>query len=112
MEGLRNNSGSVRAGKRQKAVLLGEAVTELMERTVTPGYQRFALLQQAWAELVPAAIVEHTRLADYSGGMLTVSVDSPAYMYELRLCRVELLKALRGQCGRLKTKYIKFVVDG
>jgi len=112
VEGLRNNSGFVRAGKRRQAVRLGEAVTELMERSVTPGYRRFVLLQQAWVELVPAAIAEHTRLADYSGGLLTVSVDSPAYMYELQLCRAELLQALRGHCGRLKPNRIRFVVDG
>lgn len=112
MEGLSGDSGSLRAGKRRQAVRLGELVTELMERSVTPGYQKFALLQQAWAELVPAAIAEHARLVDYSGGLLTVSVDSPAYMYELQLCRAELLQALRGRCGHLKPKSIKFVVDG
>jgi len=109
VEGLRNSSG---AGKRRQAVRLGEVVADLMERSVTPGYQRFALLQQTWVELVPAAIAEHTRLADCSGGLLTVSVDSPAHMYELQLCRVELLRALRERCGRLKPKRIKFVVDG
>jgi len=112
VEGLSDGDGSLRTAKRRQAVRLGELVTELMEHSVTPGYQRFALLQKAWAELVPAAIAEHARLVDYSGGLLTVSVDSPAYMYELKLCRAELLQALREHCGRSKPKRIKFVVDG
>ena len=41
-------------------------------------------LSEAWDEVIPEEIAQHTALEGYRGGVLTVLVDSAAHRYQLR----------------------------
>jgi hypothetical protein len=78
--------------------------------SVSSRYERFAPVAKLWNQLLPAELSKHCRVADISAGQLMVYVDSSAYVYELRLCKPELLKQLQEQCPRARIKEIKFAV--
>jgi len=89
---------------------LGQALSDLMQRQISPQQARFEPLSQTWEYLLPEQLRRHCRIVDISGGQLKVSVDSPAYLYELKLCSSELIEQLRQQCPKAKIKNIKFAV--
>ena len=61
------------------------------KRQVARPHKQLEKLVELWAELVPAELAAHTRLAGLSRGVLHVEVDSPAHLYELdRLLRCGL----------------------
>lgn len=68
-------------------------------------FKQFGDLTALWQEKVPAPLQEHTRLDRLSRGVLHVSVDSSAHLYELdRLLRSglerELIQNHRGPAFR------------
>ena len=82
------------------------------KREVARPFKQLEGLAQHWQNLVPPDLLPHTRLNGLARGVLTVSVDSSASLYELdRLLRggleTELVKAHRGPAMRR----IKLVVD-
>lgn len=91
-------------------VSLGEAVRQLMDEQVAPRQAKFGGVSELWKQLLPPELSRHCEIADISGGQLKVQVDSPSYMYELRLCGSQLLAELQRQCPRARLKNIKFVV--
>ena len=102
--------------KRQKqrhpdgAVRLGDIAKELLENQISPKQARFGSIPEIWRQLLPDELRRHCKIAGISGGQLKVSVDLPAYKYELQLCSSELLSELQQQCPRAHIKKIKFVV--
>lgn len=65
------------------------------QRDVAKPHKQLGALSELWRDLVPDALVGHTRLDDLSRGILRVSVDSSAHLYELdRLLRSGLEKQL------------------
>lgn len=91
-------------------VRLGDVLQEVLTEQISPLQARFGDLADAWGEIVPGELYEHCEIIDARGGELKVCVDSPAYMYELRLCSSELLEELQRQCPQARLKRIKFVV--
>ena len=91
-------------------VRLGDTLTELMNNQISPMQARFALLADIFSQLLPVELARHCTLSDVSGGQVKVLVDSPVYLYELKLCGCELLEELQRLCPRVKIKKIKFVV--
>ncbi len=89
---------------------LGDLVEQVIERGVVPRQVRFGRLAEVWGGLLPVELRRHCRIADVSGGLVRVLVDSPSYVYELQLCCGELLEGLQRQCPRLRIKKIKFAV--
>lgn len=96
--------------KPRSATRLSDTVSELMDNRISPAQARFSSIVQLWNELLPAELARHCKLADISGGQLKVLVDSPVYMYELRLCSRRLLEELQRHCPRARIKDIKPVV--
>jgi len=94
----------------EPAVRLGEAVAEVMARRIGPQQRKFGPVAQMWEELLPEQLRGHCRISDVTGGQLQVVVDSPAYLYEMRLCCKELLEQLNAQCPRAPITAIKPVV--
>ena len=105
--------GAVKWQRKQyldKAVRLGDVTRELMENRISPQQARFGPIADLWNQLLPDELRRHCKIADISSGQLKVLVDSPSYMYELRLCGSDLLGELQQQCPRAHIKKIKFVV--
>ena len=68
-------------------------------------------ISEAWATLVPADILSHTRLEKLNRGVLTVTVDNSAALYELdRQLRSGLQKQLREASKGSNINRIKLVV--
>jgi predicted nucleic acid-binding Zn ribbon protein len=89
---------------------LSDVVVELLDNRISPTQVRFSSIVQLWNELLPAELARHCRLVDISGGQLKVLVDSPVYMYELRLCSRQLLDELQRRCPRARIKDIKSII--
>ena len=65
------------------------------KREVEKPHKQLAKLIDLWSELVPRELAEHTRLDALQRGVLRVSVDSSAQLYELdRLLRSGLEQTL------------------
>ncbi len=96
--------------KPNKTVRLGDVVKQLVENQVSPRQAKFEIIAEVWSRLLTADLRRHCEIADISGGQLKVLVDSPSYVYELRLCGSELLEELQQQCPRAQIKKIKFVI--
>jgi len=70
-------------------------LSEQFKREVAKPYKQLGDLAELWAELVPARLVERSRLIGLSRGVLHVEVDNPAAHFEIdRLLRGGLQKQL------------------
>jgi hypothetical protein len=59
-------------------------------------HRRLGALMDLWQELVPPDLAQHTKLTNFRGSVLNVTVDSASISYELdRLLRDGLLAQLR-----------------
>lgn len=96
--------------KSDRTVRLGDAVQQFLAEQVSPRQARFGAVAELWSRLLPAELRRHCEIVDVSDGQLKVSVDSPAYKYELQLCSSELLEELQRQCPRARLTKIKFIV--
>jgi len=92
------------------ATRLGDTLSQLMDSRISPQQSRFSSIVELWSQLLPPELYRHCKIADISGNLLKVQVDSPAYMYELRLCSFELLEQLQCQCPLARIKKIKFTI--
>lgn len=90
---------------------VGDVVQTFVTKWVSPRQARFGAVVEVWSRLLPVELYRHCEIVDISGGQLKVKVDSPAYKYELQLCRAELLKELQQQCPKARLTEIKFVFD-
>ena len=89
---------------------LKNGVDRFMRRVVIPRRKKLSQLGDAWRELLPAEIVEHSCLESFRGGQLRVLVDSAAHMAELNLLiREGLSEQIRQMCPNLPLSKIKLV---
>jgi len=98
------------AKRRDRTTRLGEVVKTMMDRQVEPRHKKFGSLGEVWEQLLPLELSGHCELVGASGGQLKVRVDSPAHMYELKLCSSELVSELQERCPRAGIRNIKFVI--
>lgn len=98
------------AGTSERTVRLADVVQEVLEDRILPQQSRFSSVMDAWQDLVPAELKQHSRVVDLVAGVLKVMVDSPAYVYELQLCRSALLNELQQQCPQAGIKGIQLAV--
>lgn len=76
---------------------LGDAVGDFLER-LAPVHVRCDSLAEAWETLLPAPMRKHCRIESVVGGAVRIVVDAASYMYELQLCKAELLTELQRLC--------------
>ncbi len=76
---------------------LGDAVGDFVER-LAPLHARCGSLTEAWETVLPAPMRQHCRIVSVVGGSLRIVVDAASYMYELQLCKAELLTELQRLC--------------
>jgi hypothetical protein len=110
IERLQNILEYRRTGKSYGAAHLGRVAQQLLEERISPQQVKFSQVDEIWRELLPVELYQHCEIVGISGGQLDVRVDSPAYVYELRLCSSELLSELQRQCPRVRLTRIKFTV--
>lgn len=103
---LTEKAARYRAARRPAAI--GELLRGYMENRVRPRQQDFAIVKEAWDQVVPAAMAGVCRLGDVENGRVRVLVGSPPYRYQLQMCAGELLKELQNRCGRKTVRQIKF----
>jgi hypothetical protein len=97
--------------KRKKDTVrpLGELIQRMIQ-TVRPVQQAALTLQQAWGQLLPEALTQHSRVHQLRGGRLTVAVDSAAHLQELSmLVRGGLVEQLRQMCPNARLQEIRLV---
>ena len=110
IERLQNTLEFRRERKPYGAVSLGRVAQQLLAERISPQQARFSQVDEVWRELLPAELHAHCQIVGLAGGQLDVQVDSPSYVYELQLCRSELLTELQRQCPRARLTRIKFTV--
>ena len=101
--------------RRSEPTPLADALVKMMEPRHTGISQRYeaaSQLSEVWAQLLPPEMVQHCRVVDLSAGQLTVEVDSPSYMYELRISSHQLVEHLRLRCPQAKLRAIKITLAG
>jgi hypothetical protein len=76
---------------------LADAIGDFVER-LAPMPERCDSVTQAWENVLPAALRKHCRIESVTGGCVKVAVDGASYMYELQLCKAELLTELQRLC--------------
>jgi hypothetical protein len=91
-------------------VKLADAIKGIMDRRISPCQKRFAVVAEAWERILPQSLRSHCRMTDIAGGTIKVKVDSPVYLYELRLCEKPVLEQLQQDCPRAKIRKIQFTV--
>jgi predicted nucleic acid-binding Zn ribbon protein len=52
-------------------------------------------LQQIWSNLLNEKELQHTRIFSVEEGTLRVNVDSPAWLYQMKMKRNELIRRLK-----------------
>ena len=77
---------------------------------LAPIQQRCDSLSDAWEQILPAPLREHCRIVAITSGCLKVATDSPSYMYELQLCKIELLKELQRLCPGAVVRRLQFTM--
>ncbi|MCL2700067.1 MAG: DUF721 domain-containing protein [Phycisphaerae bacterium] len=79
-------------------VPLSGPLSLLMKRSLAKRVRQLGALASVWDELVPATIRDHTALEGFSGGTLTVTVDSASHRFQLQtLLAAGLLKQLQSR---------------
>lgn len=76
---------------------LADAIGDFVER-LAPMPARCDSVTQAWESVLPAAMRTHCRIESVTGGCVKVAADGASYMYELQLCKAELLAELQRLC--------------
>jgi len=69
-------------------------------------------IEGALAGLLPPALRAHCRLGGVTGGSVKLVVDSASYMYELQLCKSELLMELQQLCPSARLRRIQVTMTG
>ncbi|MFH1614730.1 MAG: DUF721 domain-containing protein [Planctomycetota bacterium] len=77
---------------------------------IAPVQGRFTRVIEVWESLLPRELSKHCRLAGISAGTLDILVSSPVYLYEINLCRDELLQQLQSRCPKARITGIRLSV--
>ena len=101
--------------RRSQPAPLAEALAEIMQLPKTglsSRHEAASRLNEAWSQLLPVEMIKRCRIADLAAGVLTVEVDSPSYMYELRISSHQLVEHLQRECPEAKLRAMKIVLAG
>ena len=78
---------------------MAEALDGFVER-LAPVHAKCSSVAEAWDMILPMNLREHCWIGSITGGSVKVVVDTASYMYELQLCKDELLLELQRLCPR------------
>ncbi len=105
-----NIAGRRKVDEPEVTCSVGQVAKQFLGEQVEPKQAVYGAVIEVWNELLPAELAEHCRIADITGGQITVAVDSPSYRYELNLCSMDILKELQTQFPGSRLKKIKFSI--
>ena len=94
----------------ENVTLLSEVLGPMVHERLGARYELSVKLQRCWDEILPPGLAEHCRIEEFSAGVLTVLVEAPAFMHELRLCREQLREELNASVPGAKIKEIKLSI--
>jgi hypothetical protein len=95
---------------KRKTKELSQCVDTFMRRKVYPRQKKFSGLAQAWQELLPNELIDHSCLDSFQAGRLQVLVDNASYLFEMDLLIKEgLVDHLREKCPKSGLSEIKLV---
>ena len=100
-----------RKPKRYQAKLLGEAAGRIFEKEISPKHARYEKISHIWEELLPRELAKHCWIDNFVGGQLQVKVETPAHLYELKMCSESLLEELNRNIGGARIRKIKLALD-
>ena len=87
---------------------LSDYVKKFVSKEITPRQKKLSRLGQAWQQLLPVELIEHSYLDSFSRGRLRVLVDTASHMGELDLLlREGLLEQLQQLCPSVSIHQIK-----
>ncbi len=89
---------------------LGRQIETFLHKVVWPKQKKLTSLGQAWRELLPQPLWEHSCLESFQRGQLRIMVDDAGVLYELNLlAREGLVDQLQEMCPGLGLSGIKLV---
>ncbi len=92
-----------------KTTLLGELARTFVKQKVTPANKRTAKIMAMWPNIVTGDLAKHSKASQFVNGTLTVVVDSPPYLYQMRLVKQQFIQKLRKK-GVASIKNIRLVI--
>jgi hypothetical protein len=90
---------------------IGDMVGNLVDR-LQPVHARCDSVAEALGTLLPPTMQDHCSLGGVSGGCLTLIVSGASYMYELQLCKADLLQELQRLCPAAGLRRIQIDMAG
>lgn len=90
---------------------IGEVVAGFVER-LGPVPARCDSVREALEHLLPPPMRDHCHLGEISGGCIKLVVENASYVYELQLCKAELLEELQRVCPGAGLRRIHVVMAG
>ncbi len=94
----------------KEAARLSDVLVVLMDSKIAPQQERFSFVYEIWQQLLPPELSRHCRIDAISNGQLKVLVDSSSYMYQIQLCRSDILAGLKSYCPQFRITKLKLSV--
>ncbi len=98
-------------GKSRKFTSVGQALPAVIRRLKLVRVVEGQRLVDAWPGVAGEKIAQHTRALSFEKGVLTVAVDGPVWMTELRFLKPQLMRSLAPKIARGRLKDIRFVLS-
>jgi hypothetical protein len=89
---------------------IGKSVDKYFNGVISKNYEKMTPVVKTVKNLLTPNISAHCRVKDLQQGKLTIEVDNPVYMHELRMCAPELLKEIKRTNKSSRVRYINFVI--
>ncbi len=64
-------------------------------------------IQRVWASVLSVKALSHTRVVDFKEGVLLVFVDTPAWLYQLKTQKTDLVNRLKSEIPEFKQLVLK-----
>ena len=87
---------------------IGDVLKNVVEKLSQAKKKGIFEVLSAWPALVGKEFSRHTRPASLKKGVLLVSVDESAWLYQANFQKEKLLKALKKKIGAGKVRKIQF----
>lgn len=76
-------------------VKLADSISSLMNGRISPQQERYMAAADALDQVVPASFRSRCKIAEIAGNTLRLKVNSPVYLYQLKVCEEALLEQLK-----------------
>jgi predicted nucleic acid-binding Zn ribbon protein len=80
-------------------VSLADSVAAVSRELGVPDPDTFAVISNAWLDIVGATVAEHARVRSVRDGVCNVEVDGPAWATQLRYLEAQVVERATQLCG-------------